>query len=404
MNQSLKTVFRLGEFCIRLRHISFPFSFQVIDHIDNIEDREFLRLAFNALDNKVTAMDNRLKEKMLRIFLKCIVSDPCLQFGDRSQWDAYFSPGDRGKAFRMLCALGSDLKHTFPEHLKHSWQELCIFFNSVHLNGLVLFIDELVSEDELFNLVIQYFNGDFHHDDNCVDLFCHLAGSHSARQNAISCIVENYRNYSVNGLLRLAKYVDKDQDHSQPSGKIFSEEVFNIVLLAITRIKTHKCQDEHKVCLNFVFNVFKKEYSEITDRSQFQTLIDHLLRYCNADVLLSFCKTFRDCKPILETVKQQVGPTLAKKFCTKFTEKLKTCPSSEYTPVLTEMIGTRRYFHEFVPDADQAYKSMLHNVRRDTSYLQLVQRVMMEKLWSQLPNDSVYNNIQDTAVYHHFFN
>ena len=382
---------------LHLNHYNLWPSFQVMDHLENVKEMDFLSMSFSVLNGYVKTMSRRQKEQLLGIILRCIVNSV-----ENPNWGAFNSY--RGISFETLCEIGEELKAEFPKLILHAWKELCSYFRSNHLQGIIGIIKNSVSQNasltsELSKMVIGYFQGKFMHGEDCIELLSILESKPTVRQEAINCITMNSKNYTVKALLHLAKKEHERYGLSKVSGEVFNKKVFQVLLPALAIMKTDvisayigyadsAAKSEQRTYLKFFYQEYEMNgTAEVAKGAQFLKFTEALVENCDVEALLSFCEVMQTCKPLFDKVVELVGTNLGQKYSLQFDMRLKRCNHSEYNKILSEMMTARKHFTQYVPNGEEEFRTMLNNIRRDHKNKKKLQKLIIEYFLPQLHKD-----------------
>ena len=357
-------------------HKSLCTLLQVMQHIELVKEIDFLSMAFNALHPNIKVMAHRQKEQYLDIVLKCIVYRV-----QNHSWEGF----DRCKtiSFETLCQLGEELKAEFPEAILRVWARVSTYFMSdtSRLRTLIGLIEESVTQNsslvsKLSKIIIDYFKGDFVHEDHCDELLSIMESNPTSRREAITCLTKNEKRFSVKTLLRLAKQEHIRDGPSTGSGEVFRKGVFKLIIAALTRKHDAWYKDyadsvakgrEWSYIKFFWQEYAKNGTAKVAEGREFQMFTDNLIDLCDVDAMLSFIEVTQTCKVMCDKVKEIVGTNLGQKYSVYFDLRLKKCKRGEYSIVCNEMITARKHLWEYAPNGEKVFKEMLDNIRRDHS-------------------------------------
>lgn len=335
-----------------------------------VDDCEYLVAAYGILK----CYQSGFVEKEHKILLVKVVLQG-VKHSANGTWTNFYTSSQT--TWDTLTKLGKQLDMEFPRLILPVWLELCKYYNSSQLKGIIEVMKDSIKKRamlpaEMSSMLLKYFESKFKHDEECCDLMDFFSISDKGYQQALKKIAANAENYTPRALLLIAK-----RQHEETTGlrltldKVFHKDVFNLIKLAFIRIQA--LNKDYPTRFSYLdtgtFNYLKWFFERISERDsaeaasgkQFQEFMTHLSDSIKdyAEVLVTFLRTLEKCEYMLVKAKEKLGTKLIESFQKQFDYELRHSNHTSYHRVLGEMAKARHTCIQFVDNGAMLFRTVV---------------------------------------------
>ncbi|XP_033737914.1 uncharacterized protein LOC117325634 [Pecten maximus] len=346
---------------------------QILKHFGQVDDCDYMTAAYSVLRGFQSSLVER--EHMV-LLVKVVLRG--VEHSVAGTWNFYTSATG---TWDTLTKLGRQLDMEFPRLILPAWLELCKFYNSSQLKGIIEVMKDSIKKEamlpaEMTSMLLKYFESKFRHDEECCDLMHFFKITDKGYQQALKKIAANFENYTPKALLNIAKRQHEETPTSKvTSGNILHKDVFNLIRLALSRVQV--LNKDYSTRINYIDTatlnylryffekVSEKDSVEAASGKQFQNFMTHLSDSLQGDteVLVLFLKSLEKTEHMLTKSREKLGTKLVESFQKQFDNELKHCNRNHtsYHRVLGEMTKARQTCIQFVDNGAMLFRTAVTN-------------------------------------------
>ncbi|OWF54406.1 Zinc finger SWIM domain-containing protein 8 [Mizuhopecten yessoensis] len=345
---------------------------RILKHLVQVDDCDYMMAAYSVL----RGFQSSLVEKEHMVLLVKVVLQG-VEHSVGGTWTNFYttSPG----TWDTLTKLGKQLDMEFPRLILPVWLELCKFYNSSQLKGIIEVMKDSIKKEamlpaEMTNMLLKYFESKFRHDEECCDLMHFFKITDKGYQQALKKIAANFENYTPKALLLIAKRQHEETPTSKVTAdNVLQKDVFNLIRLALSRLQVLNKDYPTRYSyldtgtLNYLKYFFEKlsekDREEVASGKQFQNFMTHLSDSMkgDAEVLVTFLRSLEKTEHMLPKAKEKLGIKLIESFQRQFDYELRHCNHTSYHRVLGEMTKARQTCIQFVGNGAMLFRTAVTN-------------------------------------------